>query len=140
MAFVPLPPEANWTNGGQACDMLLGPCACGATHDVTELRRGREPLTPLDRRTIKEQDDVIERLRGALERIVELGEDESSDTDDLLRAFKIADDALNPRRAATTVEETCPDCRGHGRDHDGTPCDRCNNGVLRRTSARPGGG
>lgn len=26
--------------------------------------------------------------------------------------------------------DECPECRGHGRDHDGTPCDRCTDGAL----------
>lgn len=32
--MIPLPPNAVRFNGGVRCDMLLGPCACGATHTV----------------------------------------------------------------------------------------------------------
>ena len=31
--FVPLPPGVYRDNAGQQCDMLIGPCACGATHE-----------------------------------------------------------------------------------------------------------
>ena len=30
--FVALPSTVEWKNAGQACDMLVGPCACGAFH------------------------------------------------------------------------------------------------------------
>lgn len=40
--------------------------------------------------------DELDRYKHALERIVAIGEDENSDTRDMLRAFKIADEALNP--------------------------------------------
>lgn len=38
----------------------------------------------------------LDRYKAALERIVEIGED-ATDTDDVLRVFKIADEALNPK-------------------------------------------
>lgn len=34
---IPLPPGVNRDNGGVRCDMLIGPCACGATHDWGEV-------------------------------------------------------------------------------------------------------
>lgn len=35
----------------------------------------------------------------------------------------------------------CPECREHGRDHDGTPCDRCGGrGYLRTAEPPPEGG
>jgi hypothetical protein len=29
-------------NGGQLCDMWIGPCACGATHGFEERQDGRD--------------------------------------------------------------------------------------------------
>lgn len=40
--------------------------------------------------------NTLDRYEAALRRIVELGEDASSSRRDLLQAFKIADEALNP--------------------------------------------
>ena len=31
--IIPLPPNVYRENGGVRCDMLKGPCACGAWHD-----------------------------------------------------------------------------------------------------------
>lgn len=30
--FVPMPPGVVLTNGGEQCDMFIGPCSCGASH------------------------------------------------------------------------------------------------------------
>ena len=30
----PLPEGVRRTNGGQRCDMMIGPCSCGATHTL----------------------------------------------------------------------------------------------------------
>lgn len=32
-SFVPIPAGVERSNGGIACDFIVGPCACGATHD-----------------------------------------------------------------------------------------------------------
>lgn len=37
-------------NGGQACDVLDGPCACGAWHKLEEDRKGLTPLGQAMRR------------------------------------------------------------------------------------------
>jgi hypothetical protein len=34
--IIPLPPGEHRSNAGQECDMLRGPCSCGAWHDGTE--------------------------------------------------------------------------------------------------------
>ncbi len=45
----------------------------------------------------------LDRYKAALERILEIGED-ATDTDDVLRVFKIADEALNPETPEKTEE------------------------------------
>lgn len=35
-SFVPLPSHITKRNGGQTCDMAIGPCACGAWHSESE--------------------------------------------------------------------------------------------------------
>lgn len=32
ITMIPLPADFDWRNGGQECDVLIGPCSCGATH------------------------------------------------------------------------------------------------------------
>jgi len=36
MASMPEEYLGKFTNGGEECDMLVGPCACGATHSQEE--------------------------------------------------------------------------------------------------------
>lgn len=36
--FIGLPERIVWRNGGTRCDMLTGPCACGAWHNREESR------------------------------------------------------------------------------------------------------
>lgn len=37
LPFIPLPEDLNFRNGGQQCDALNGPCACGAWHHIEDL-------------------------------------------------------------------------------------------------------
>ncbi len=34
--LIPLPDGVKLTNGGEECDMLVGPCSCGAGHSLSD--------------------------------------------------------------------------------------------------------
>ena len=44
--WIPLPKDSTQTNGGQKCDMLVGPCACGAWHKSASLGTAKEGANP----------------------------------------------------------------------------------------------
>lgn len=35
--IIAMPNDLDFRNGGEKCDMLAGPCSCGATHSLEDL-------------------------------------------------------------------------------------------------------
>ncbi len=59
--MVPMPDGALLFRTGTACDMLIGPCACGATHTVEQIAR-----EVIERhRLVNMQEDTAKRTPGA---------------------------------------------------------------------------
>ena len=97
------------THGG--CVEYLKAARMGAEREIARLR----VIIPTCTRGPKACDVELDRYKTALERIVELGEDATSNRRDLMRAFKIADDALQPPAVCGCGDSNCNDCAGSSR-------------------------